>query len=185
MIQLQNTLVLSLIYIILMAPSLLLVKQTSVRILNLKAGIKGIVFLPITVASLMVLVFFNFRFLAQLPLLNLSWLGYNIAVGPYANQGFTYILPFLPFLVYTFVHLNYFEEYYFRKSVRRVVIWALLHVIMGVTVSVAVMLVPLGFFYKYIYDKYGVNYAFALHFFTNMSLLLISSVSFLASGNKV
>jgi membrane protease YdiL (CAAX protease family) len=56
---------------------------------------------------------------------------------------------------------------------------------MGVTVSVAVMLVPLGFFYKYIYDKYGVNYPFALHFFTNMSLLLISSVSFLASGNKV
>jgi membrane protease YdiL (CAAX protease family) len=56
---------------------------------------------------------------------------------------------------------------------------------MGVTVSVAVMLVPLGFFYKYIYDKYGVNSAFALHFFTNMSLLLISSVSFLASGNKV
>jgi len=40
-----------------MAPSLLLVKQTSVRILNLKAGIKGIVFLPITVASLMVLEF--------------------------------------------------------------------------------------------------------------------------------
>jgi hypothetical protein len=102
MIQLQNSLVLPLIYIILMAPSLLFVKQTSVRILNLKAGIKGIVFLPITVASLMGLVFFNFRFLAQLPLLNLSWLGYNIAVGPYANQGFTYILPFLPFLEYIY-----------------------------------------------------------------------------------
>lgn len=166
-----------------MAPSLLFVKQTSIRILDLKGGIKGIVFLPITVASLIVLVFFNFRFLAQLPLLNLSWLGYNIAIGPYANQGFTNILPFLPFLVYTFVHLNYFEEYYFRKSAKRVVIWAFLHVIMGVTISVAVILVPLGFFYKYIYDKYGVDYAYALHFTTNMTLLLISLVSFVVSGN--
>jgi hypothetical protein len=42
--------------------------------------------------------------------------------------------------------------------------WAFVHIIMGVTVSVALMLVPLGFFYKYIHDKYGVDYAYALHF---------------------
>lgn len=185
MIQLQNDLILSIIYIILMAPSLLLIKQTSTRIMNLKAGIKGIVFLPITAVSLIIFVFFNLKYLADLPLLNISWLGYNIAVGPYANQGFTYILPFLPFLVYTFIHINYFEEYYFRKSIRRVVLWAFLHVVMGVTVSFALMLVPLGFFYKYIYDKYGVDYAYALHFSTNMTLLLISLVAFLAYGNRV
>jgi hypothetical protein len=144
-----------------MAPSLLLVKQTYKRILNLKAGIKGIVFLPITVGSLMVFVFCIFGFLAEFHFFNLSWLGYNIAVGPYADQGFTGILPFLPFLVYTFIHVNYFEEYYFRTSPKRVVIWAFVHMIMGVTVSVALMLVPLGFFYKYIHNKYGVDYAYA------------------------
>jgi hypothetical protein len=42
--------------------------------------------------------------------------------------------------------------------------------LMGVSVSVALMLLPLGLFYKYIYDKYGVNYAYALHFSTNITI---------------
>jgi membrane protease YdiL (CAAX protease family) len=101
-------------------------------------------------------------------------------VGPYADQGFTGILPFLPFLIYTFIHVNYLEEYYFRTNLKRVVIWAFLHMLMGVSVSVALMLLPLGLFYKYIYDKYGVNCAYALHFSTNITILLISIVSFIA-----
>ena len=118
MIQLQNSILFLLIYIVLMAPSLLLVKQTYRRIRNLKAGIKGIVFLPITVGSLMVFVYFIFVYLSQLPFFNLSWLGYNIALVPYTNQIFTLILPFLPFLIYTFIHINYFEEYYFRTNLK-------------------------------------------------------------------
>ena len=95
----------------------------------------------------MIFVFFILGFLNQFPLFNLSWLGYNIAVGPYADQGFTGVLPFLPFLVYAFIHVNYFEEYYFRTNLKRVVIWAFLHMVMGVTLSVALMLYPLiGFF---------------------------------------
>jgi len=68
---------------------------------------------------------------------------------------------------------------------KRVVIWAFLHMVMGVSVSVVIMLLPLGFFYKYIHDKYGVDYAYALHFSTNMTILLISIVSFLLLGDKV
>ncbi len=183
MILLQNNIIFLIIYIILMAPSLLLVKHTYRRIINLKTGIKGIVFLPVTVGSLMLFVFFILKFLEQFPFFNLSWLGYNIAVGPFADQGFTGILPFLPFLIYTFVHVNYFEEYYFRTSLKRVIVWAFLHMVMGVTVSVVIMLLPLGFFYKYIHDRYGVDYAYALHFSTNMAILLISIISFLIVGN--
>ena len=168
----------------LMAPSLLFVKQTYRRILDLRAGIKGLIFLPITVVSLMIFVFFILGFLNQFPLFNLSWLGYNIAVGPYADQGFTGVLPFLPFLVYTFIHVNYFEEYYFRTNLKRVVIWAFLHMVMGVTLSVALMLLPLGFFYKYIHDKYGVDYAYALHFSTNITILLISIMSFIVMSYR-
>ncbi|MFI5425361.1 MAG: hypothetical protein ACHQXG_11285, partial [Nitrososphaerales archaeon] len=79
-------------------------------------------------------------------------------------------------LVYTFIHVNYFEEYYFRRNLKRVVIWGFLHMIMGV---------PLGFFYKYVYYKYGVDYAYALHFSTNRTVLLISIVSFLLFGDRV
>jgi membrane protease YdiL (CAAX protease family) len=116
--ELQNSILFLLIYVILMAPSLLFVKQTYRRILNLRAGIKGLVFLPLTVTLLVVFVFFILGFLVQFPLFNLSWLGYNIAIGPYADQGFSGILPFLPFLVYTFIHVNYFEEYYFRTNLK-------------------------------------------------------------------
>jgi hypothetical protein len=58
--------------------------------------------------------------------------------------------------------------------------------VMGVTVSVALMLLPrpLGFFYKYIYDKYGVDYAYALHFSTNITFLLISIVSFIVMSYR-
>jgi len=164
-----------------MAPSL---KQTYRRILDLKAGIKGLVFLPITVASLLVFVFFILDFLNQFPLFNISWLGYNIAIGPYADQGLIGVLPFLPFLVYTFIHVNYFEEYYFRTNLKRVVIWAFLHMVMGVSVSVALMLLPLGFFYKYIYDNYGIDYAYALHFSTNITILLISVMSFIVISDR-
>jgi hypothetical protein len=80
-------------------------------------------------------------------------------------------LLYLYTLVYTLVHVNYFEEYYFRTDVKRVVIWAFLHTVMGVTVSVVLMLLPLGFFYKYIYNRYGVDYAYALHFSTNITIL--------------
>ncbi|MGA9935977.1 MAG: hypothetical protein WBP83_12740, partial [Nitrososphaeraceae archaeon] len=66
----QNDILFLLIYIALMAPSLLFVKQTYRRILDLKAGIKGLVFLPITVVSLLVFVFFILEFLNQFPLLN-------------------------------------------------------------------------------------------------------------------
>ena len=179
MIQLQGSPIFLIIYIILMAPSLLLVRQTHSRFMNLKAGIKGLVFLPVTITMLIVFVYFISGFLNQFPLMNLSWLGYNIAVGPYADQGFTGIIPFLPFLIYTFFHVNYFEEYYFRSSRKRVVIWGFLHMIMGVSVSVVLMLIPVGFFYKYIYDKYSIDYAYALHFSTNMTILLISVISFL------
>lgn len=124
-----------------MAPSLLFVKQTYRRILNLRAGIKGLVFLPLTVTSLVIFVFFILGFLAQFPLFNLSWLGYNIAVGPYVDQGFSGILPFVPFLIYTFIHVNYFESE--------------------------------------LHDKCGVDYAYALHFSTNMTILSISIISFI------
>src|SRR3712207_5084552 len=106
-----------------MVPSLLLIKDTKLRILNLKSGLKALIFLPITLTGLVFIIYFAFNLVSQFPILNLSWLGYNLAIGPYANQGYIGILPFLPFLVYTSIHVNYFEEYYFRKNYKRVIAW--------------------------------------------------------------
>jgi membrane protease YdiL (CAAX protease family) len=162
-------------------PSFLLANQTKKRLLDLQDGIKAVVFLPLTVGVLLGYVIFVKDFVSQIPLLNLSWLGYNIALGPFGNQGLVGILPFVPFLVYMLIHVNYFEELYFRKNVKRVILWAFLHVAMGVAINVALVLLPLGFFYRYLFNKYGVNYAYALHFATNLVIVGISFISYFFS----
>ena len=159
-------------------PSILLAKETKTRLSNLKSGYKALIFLPLTVSVLVIYVIFAMEFLSNIPILNLSWLGYNIVIGPYADQGVFGILPFIPLLIYMLIHVNYFEEFYFRKNVKRVVIWALLHIVMGVAVYVVIVLLPLGFFYRYILDKYSINHAYTLHFATNIVLIGISVSSY-------
>jgi membrane protease YdiL (CAAX protease family) len=160
-------------------PSLLLVGDTKTRFSNLKMGAKALIYLPLTVLLLVMFVIFAMNFLSSIPILNMSWLGYNIAIGPFGDQGLFGVLPFLPLLIYMLLHVNYFEEFYFRKDVKRVVIWALLHIVMGVAVYVALILLPIGFFYKFIRDKYDINHAYTLHFATNIVLIVISVSSYL------
>ena len=159
-------------------PSILLAKETKTRLSNLKSGYKALIFLPLTISVLVIYVIFATEFLSNIPILNLSWLGYNIVIGPFADQGVFGILPFIPLLIYMLIHVNYFEEFYFRKNVKRVVIWALLHIVMGVAVYVVIVLLPLGFFYRYILDKYSINHAYTLHFATNLVLIGISVSSY-------
>ena len=159
-------------------PSILLAKETKTRLSNLKSGYKALIFLPLTVSVLVSYVIFAMEFLSDIPILNLSWLGYNIVIGPFADQGLFGILPFIPLLIYMLIHVNYFEEFYFRKNVKRIVIWALLHIVMGVAVYVVIVLLPLGFFYRYILDKYSINHAYTLHFATNIVLIGISVSSY-------
>ena len=77
------------LYIAMVGPSLLLAKETRTRLLNLKSGVKALLFLPFTVGVLVIYVFFGKDLVSQIPLLNLSWLGYNIAQGQYYIQAKT------------------------------------------------------------------------------------------------
>jgi hypothetical protein len=168
------------LYLAMVVPSLLLVKETKTRIMNLKAGVRSLVFLPLTIGGLVAYVLFAMDHVSSIPILNWSWLGYNIALGPFADSdSYLGTLPFIPLLVYMLVHVNYFEEMYFRKNVVMVVVWAFLHVAMGVAVHVALALLPLGFLYYRIYKKHGVNQAYALHFVTNTVLVALSVGSYL------
>jgi hypothetical protein len=111
------------IYVAVVGPSLLLVGETKSRILSLKKGRRALAYLPLTVLPLLAFTIFAVNFLSSVPFLNASWLGYNIAIGPFGNQGLFGILPFLPLFFYTLLHVNYFEELYSRKAVKRVVIY--------------------------------------------------------------
>ncbi len=165
-------------YIATVVPTLLLVKETKPRLRNLWQGARSLVYLPITMGALLAYIVFAMDFLSTVPVLNWSWLGYNIALGPSADQGLPGVLPFLPMLVYMLIHVNYFEEMYFRKSALMTVAWAFLHVAMGVAVHVALALLPLGFLYRRIYRTKGLNHAYALHFATNMVVVAVSVASY-------
>ncbi len=165
-------------YIIIAASSVIVAKETKGRIRDLLSGLKGYKFAPITIAILMAYALVIYGYLDEIPVLNWGWLGYNIALGPYGDQGFLGILPFVPILVYMLVHLNYYEEFYFRKNKKLVALWAFLHIAMGVQIHVVLALLPVGFIYKYIYDKHGLNNAYTAHFATNIVLVFSMLVAY-------
>jgi hypothetical protein len=78
-----------------------------------------------------------------------------------------------------FIHINYVEELYFRKSNKMVVVWALIHIAMGIKVHMALLLLPIGFLFKNIYDKKGINHSFAMHFATNILVVIALFLSFI------
>lgn len=155
-------------------PSLLVAKETKARVLNLRDGAHSLTYLPLTIGGLLVYVFFGMDFMSQVPILGWSWLGYNIALGPYAESGAVGILPFVPMLLYMLIHVNYFEEMCFRKRVRLVVIWAFLHVAIRVAVHVAMVLLPVGFLCRHLFLTRGINHAYALHFMTNVGVVSVA-----------
>ena len=167
-------------YVLTVAASLLLVKETKKRIVDLKKGIRSMKYAPIAYGILFAYIFLAFEYVDQIPFLNWSWLGYNIAFGPFADQGFWGIVPFVPLLVYMFIHINYVEELYFRKSKKMVVVWALMHIAMGIKIHMALVLLPIGFLFKYIYDKKGLEHSYAMHFATNVLIVISLFFSFLS-----
>jgi hypothetical protein len=166
------------LYAVTVVPTLLFVKETKRRLSDIRRGARSLVWLPLTIGGLLAYVVFAMDLLSNVPVLSWSWLGYNIALGPSADQGLLGVLPFVPMLVFMLIHVNYFEEFYFRKNALLTVAWAFLHVAMGVPVHVALALLPLGFLYKYIYKKRGINHAYSLHFATNMAVLAVSIGSY-------
>lgn len=167
-------------YVLTVAASLVLVKETKKRLSDLKKGLDSIKFAPIAYVILFSYVFLAYDYVDTIPILNWSWLGYNIAFGPFGDQGFWGVIPFIPILVYMFIHINYVEELYFRKSKKMVIVWALMHIVMGIKVHMALMLLPIGFLFKYIYDKKGIRHSYAMHFATNILIVLTLFLSFLS-----
>jgi len=166
-------------YVITVGASLLLIKETKGRLKNLKNGIRSMKYAPLTFGILIAYIVFVFEYADTIPILNWSWLGYNIAFGPYADEGIWGIMPFIPILIYMFIHINYVEEFYFRKSKKMVLVWALMHIGMGIKIHMALILIPVGFLFKYIYDKKGLNHSYAMHFATNLLVIMTLFLSFI------
>jgi len=166
-------------YVLTVGASLALVKETKKRLLDLKNGLGAMKFAPITFGILLAYTLFLLPIIDEIPFLNWSWLGYNIAFGPFADDGFWGIIPFIPMLLYMFIHINYYEELYFRKTKKMVLVWAFIHIAMGIKVHFALILIPIGFIFKYIYDKKGVENSYSMHFVTNVLVVCTLFLSFI------
>ena len=59
-----------------------------------------------------------------------------------------------------------------------VIVWALIHIAMGIKVHMALVLIPIGFVFKYVFDKKGVQHAYAMHFATNVMVVCMLFFSF-------
>lgn len=166
-------------YVFTVATSLILIKETKKRILDLRDGIRSIVYAPIAFGILVGYLLTLYPIVEKIPVLNWSWLGYNIAFGPFADQGFWGVVPFIPLLVYMFIHINHVEELYFRKSKKMVLVWAVAHIAMGIKLHMAILLIPIGFLFKYVYDKKGLNHSYAMHFTTNILVVVALFLTFI------
>lgn len=159
-------------YIFTVATSLILIKETKRRILDLRKGIRSIIYAPAAFGIMVAYLLLVYPHAENIPILNWSWFGYNIAFGPFAMNGLWGVIPFIPLLIYMFIHINHAEEFYFRKSKKRVLIWATAHIAMGIKIHMAIMLIPIGFVFKYIYDRKGLENAYAMHFATNIMVVV-------------
>jgi hypothetical protein len=144
------------------------------RVKSFRRGAKGIKYTPLTLLVLLGSAIGAFLLAEALPILKWSWLGYNIIFGPPGGEegiGIETAVILIIVLLGCFL-LNYWEEKNFRESYPLVALWALLHLIMGISLWAVIPIFCSGLFFKHIYDKYSVDHAYVAHFTTNASLII-------------
>jgi len=141
------------------------------RLKDLVRGIRGILFVPATVSIL----FIYTAFLVYFGIVTSDAKGHVLT---YFTEKFG--VSMVVFTVIACLLLNYYEEKYFRGNVLAVAAWAVLHL----TVLVPPVFIPAlfldGLVYKKIKDAFGLETAYAAHFFHNMCILgfLVYSIYF-------
>lgn len=159
------------------------------RIRDIRTGIRGVVYVPICVVVLFTSAFAATMAAEYIPLLQWGWLGENIIVSPItpdstgegggSGGSVLELAVFVPVIVVAMVLFNYYEERLYRDSYRAVVIWAILHLIMGIPLFAVIPIFAVGVIYKVLYDYRSLEVAYVAHLFTNfvlLTLLVISSL---------
>lgn len=123
--------------------------------------------------------------LAELvPLLQWGWLGANIVAAPLTPPADTASTPgidweallplaLVPVVLAAMLLFNYEEERQYRDSYRSVGVWAVLHLVMGIPLFAVIPIFTVGLLYKRIYDRHGLDAAYAVHFATNSVLITV------------
>jgi membrane protease YdiL (CAAX protease family) len=176
---------------IIMVSLVIEIKYTKERLASLKRGFNALKFLPVALIILITAAIVAITAKDQFPILNWGWLGTNIMMQPLVDIAETQtttvgigvdlvqiitIILFMVAIAFACLLCNFYEEERFRSSLFAVVIWAFIHMLMGIPIYAVFPIFCVGLFYKYIYDKYSLDHSYCLHFFTNMSLVSVMGI---------
>ena len=169
-----------LIYVLVMIiPLRGLLLEVPKRLRDLKKGARGFLFSPLCFGLGILIAIPSFLLAQILPILQWGWLGFSLATMGMEEDAISFI-PFALVFLIACITINYYEEKIFRKNYKRVLLWALLHLLMGIPLFVVLPLIGIGVFLKCIYDKYSLQHAYATHFGHNLIVLSLAiCVSFL------
>lgn len=148
-------------------------------------------YVPLSIVVLFSAAFGAFALARLVPILQWGWLGANILAAPLTppegtattpGTDWSALLPLalVPIIVAAMLLFNYEEERQYRDSYRSVGLWAALHLVMGIPLFAVIPIFTVGLVYKRIYDRYGLDAAYLVHFATNSVLISILVVSLVA-----
>lgn len=187
--------------VLVIVPVLLSLREVPARLRDLRAGIRGLVYVPVLLTVLFLAAGGAWLLAQWVPLLQWGWLGSNVIAAPLTDlapqpegapvqtpggggsgdggPGFlTRLLGplgtlavFVPFILLAFVVFNYYEEAFYRDSLRDVAVWAVLHLLMGIPIFAVIPIFAAGLCFKAIHDRRGLRAAYAAHFGMNVTLL--------------
>jgi hypothetical protein len=169
------------------------IPHTIERLHSIRRGLKALIFLPVVWTVAIVSIVSSVYLSNVFPILKWGWLGYNLITVPISESvaertadptivlsptsSILFLVIFF-IIIYACLMYNYYEEEMFRDSLLSVVIWALIHTLMGIPIYAVIPIFFMGLIYKYVYDRYSIDHSYCLHFFTNCSLILVLMVAF-------
>jgi len=213
-------------------PVALNLREIPERLRDLRRGIRGFAYVPVTVTVLLVTAVGAWALAQQVTILQWGWLGENVIAAPLADllpeasqsadpggavggggtgggnasggttgggsggtggsgggDGFLdgllgggpsigevlgptlTLVIFVPIILLALVLFNFYEEAFYRDSLRDVAIWAALHLVMGIPIFAVIPIFVVGLVYKEIRDRKGLRTAYVAHLGTNLLLI--------------
>lgn len=172
--------------VLIFIPFLCEIKNIGERFKDAWEGIAGLKYVPISLTVLFSTAF-PFYFLAEvLPFLQWGLWGFNIAtlmVMESEGTNVLFVILSILFLGLLMLVFNYYEEdTWSRENNWNVLIWALLHLVMGIPIWAVFPIMATGFVYRQVFLKKSQEEAYVSHLFTNVSLLVVIMILMLMTA---
>jgi hypothetical protein len=170
--------------LLVVVPVALQARELPARARSIRRGLRGVLYTPLALIVLIPTALVAFMVSRSLRFLQWGWLGVNIVAAPLTavaggtgNGSLVLLAVIIVLLVPALILFNYVEEREYRDSWRKVGVWALSHLIMGIPLFAVFPIFATGIIYKVVHDRQGLETAYVAHLTTNCVLLTIVLVS--------